>query len=407
MKSVYKEIRKKSIFYNFLFVVTAITSTIIIACVIIFFIAPMFKKNVIAPINIYIFENELSIKVQEEINNAISMNFENIYNRLLSNIQFSIALFSTALVIFAIVFGTIYFSKIKDAEILIREIQKTPELFFKQFYKAQYHMNLSNLFSQNYVNRNDAINKLYYNPEIDKSDYDLFQEVLLNELEYELHVYFHQNISNIIRILIKIDYSRTITLLLRIMKEKKFDSMKHGHLLTHLVNDKSQETVAYIKDQLLNSNGMNNQLVSLLANNGALNDYISYIYEKCDGSVLQTALVMSYSDTWNVNTDELFMHISKREDIEVQCLYSIISHKKIKNEERIALVLHFYSKNTDKFSQAINNLLNTIRNDENAKELFLHIADNNEYRGLIQDYFKKNSYQKTYFASYKDNVLIK
>jgi hypothetical protein len=140
----------------------------------------MFNENKINPARILVFDNELSLKVQDEINNAISENIENIYNRLLSNIQFSIALFSAALVFFAIIFGFIYFSKIKDAEVLIKEIQKTPDLFFEHFYRVQFNESLSDLFSKDNIKRNDAINKLSFNPKINEKDYELLQEILIN-----------------------------------------------------------------------------------------------------------------------------------------------------------------------------------------------------------------------------------
>jgi ferritin len=367
----------------------------------------MLKKDKIIPTKILVFGNELSIKVQEEINNAISINIESIYNRLLANIQFSIALFSTTLVIFAIVFGVIYFSKIRDAENLIKEIQKTPELFFKQFYREQYNKNVSNLFSQDYIKRNDAINKLTFNPEIDINDYDLLQEVLFNELSYDLHVYFNQNISTLTSILMKIDNSKTISFLMKILKEQKYDTLKHNNILTHVIANNSTETVTYIKDQLLDNNEMGTYLVSLLANCGRLNDYIGFILEKCNSSTLQMLLNMSYPNMWHINTDNFFFHISSRDDIDNQSLHAIISSKSFVYKEKIALVLHFYSKNTQKFDMPLNNLVSTISSDENAKNEFLLIAEKDEYKELVKKYFIKNDHQKSYFANFQDNDIVK
>lgn len=406
MKSIYKEIKLKSFFYKFLFLTITITSSIIIVCAILFFVTPIFKKHDIIPTNIFIFENELSVKVQEEINNAILTNIENIYNRLLANIQLSIALFSVTLVIFAVVFGLIYFSKIREAEKLIQEIQKTPDLFFKQFYREQFNQIVLKLFSQNHITRNDALNKLAFNPEIGVNDYDVLRDVLLNELDYATHIYFYQNISTLTNILVKIDYTKTISILRDILQKQKYDHMKHYNLLTFIVTDNSDDSVNYIKEQLLNNSEMANQLVSLLANNGSINDYIGFILEECHGSTLQTVLNMSLSDVWHINTANFFVHISKREDIDTQCLHSIVSHKSIDIKDRITLVLHFYSKNIKKFDMPLNNLVSTISDDENAKQQFLFIAEKAEYKELIQGYFVKNDHQKSFFANFQNNAII-
>ncbi|GBU28516.1 hypothetical protein R84B8_02075 [Treponema sp. R8-4-B8] len=407
MKSLYEKIKVKTTFYKFLFFITTITSSIIIAFTAIFFVVPIFKKNDIIPINIFIFENELSIKIQEEINNSISTNIENIYNRLLSNIQFSIALFSAALVIFAIVFGVIYFSKIKDAENLIKEIQKTPGLFFEQFYREQYNMNTSKLFSENLIKRYDAINKLTFNPVINNNDYDLLQEVLYNELNRDLHIYSNQNISTLTSILIKINNMKTISFLMKILREQKYDPLKHNSILTHLIADNSPETVIYIKDQLIVNNEMSTYLVSLLASGGGLNNYIDFILEKCNDSALQMVINMSYSNIWHINTDNFFDLILSRDDIDNQSLHSIISNKSIITKEKIDLVLHFYSKNPQKFDSLLNNLINTINSDENAKKEFLKIAQKDEYKELVKEYFIKNDHQKSYFANFQDNDIVK
>jgi len=405
MKSLYEEIRLKNILYKFLFVITSITFSIIIAFTVIFLIVPILKNKEIIPVNVYIFGSELSVKVQEEINSAISTSTENIYNRLLANIQFSIALFSAALVIFAIVFGVIYFSKIRDAENLIREIQQTPSLFFKQFYREQFDKNLSSLFSPDHIKRNDAINKLSFNPEINENDYNLLQEVLYNEFGYNLHAYFHLNISILTNILLNINYKMTIYLLCKILQEQKYDQLKHNSILTHIITDNSPETVAYIKDQLLSNNEMSTNLVPMLANWGVVNEYIDFILEKGSVSSLQLVINMSYSNIWHIKIDNFFSLILLRDDIDNQILQSIISNKLFSAKDKIALVLHFYSKNPQKFDMSLNNLVSTISSDENAKRDFLVIAAKDEYKELVKNYFVKNDYQKSYFANFQDNFI--
>jgi len=407
MESIYKEIKLKTLLYKFLFFITSITSSIIIACMVILFIVPMFEKNDIIPAEIYIYGNEVPIKVQEEINNAVSTNIESIYNRLLANIQLSIAFFSAALVLFTIVFGAIYFSKIREAEKQIKKIQETPEMFFRRFYREQYNKNASNLFSQDHIKRNDAINKLTFNPEINKNDYDLLQEVLNKELNYDLHFYFNQNINTLTNILKKIDNSGTISFLIKILKEQKYDLLKHNNILTHVIADNSPETVAYIKDLLVNNDELGTNLVSMLASSGKLNDYIGFILEKGNASTLQMVINMSYSNMWHIKTDNFFDRILSRDDIDNQSLHSIISSKSFVDREKIALVLHFYSKNTQKFDLPLNNLVGTISSNENAKKEFLILAEKDDYKELVKEYFKKNDHQKSFFDNFQNNFIIK
>jgi hypothetical protein len=123
----------KNTISKFICGVTAVTAAIVIASSIIFFISSIVKQNAIIPAHIYVYGNDLSVKVQEEINQSVASNIEKIYDQLLANVQLSIALFSCALVVFAIIFGWIYFSRIRDAENLIKEIQKTRICFSSNF----------------------------------------------------------------------------------------------------------------------------------------------------------------------------------------------------------------------------------------------------------------------------------
>jgi len=407
MESSYKEIRLKAIFYKFLFVIISIAALIVIACFVIYFVLPMFKKNYVLPMNVFVFGNESPIKVQEEINSAVSANIENIYNRLLANIQLSIAFFSATLVIFTIGFGFIYFSKIRDADKLIKEIQQTPDSFLKKSYREQFDKNLSSLFSPVHIKRNDAINKLSFNPEINENDYGLLQELLYNELGYDLHIYYHQNISAITNILLNINYKMTISLLCKILQEQKYDQTKHGNLLNYIVADNSDETVKFIKNTLLNNNELSTQFVSSLAVNRVLSDYLDHIFEKCPSPILQAAINLSRSDAWHMNTGNILSLLSKREDIDNGILqYYIISHSTIDTKDKIAIVLYFYVKNTKKFNDSLSSLVNSIEKNEDAKKEFLSMAEKDEYKELVAEYFIEHSYYRTFFDNYQDSAII-
>ncbi|MDR0370550.1 MAG: hypothetical protein LBH80_01665 [Prevotellaceae bacterium] len=390
----------KIIFSKYICIVTSVTSAIVIACSIIFFISPVVKENVVIPAHIYVYGNDLSAKVQEEINQSVASNIEKLYNQLLANIQLSIALFSCALVVFAIIFGWIYFSRIRDAENLIKEIQKTPDLFFKQFYREQYNKNISNMFSSNYVKRSEAIKNLTFNPEVGKEDYDVLQEVLLNELDYPANVYFYNNISAIIGVLIKIDHSRTLLLLRNILQEKEYDPLKFNNFLTYIIADNSSETRDFIQSKLSADSNMGTQIISMLLSNGLINDYSEYILEKCDGAVLQAIILHSDTKMWHIKTEKFYEHLIKRNDVDVQNLEFIVRNTKMSVMEKIRLVLCFYRKNQEEYDSALNTLINTISHDDKAKDDLLDIAKETDCEPEIKQFFNKNNQYKALFPNF-------
>jgi hypothetical protein len=204
----------------------------------------------------------------------------------------------------------------------------------------------------------------------------------------------------------KIDNSRTISLLIKILKEHGYDLLKHNNIISYVIAENSSEAKTYIKEQLLSNSEMGTLLVSMLASFGMINNYIDYIFKNCDASTLQMALTMSDSNMWHINTDNLFNIIISRNDIDSQCFNYIISNKSIGIKDKITLVLHFYSKDTQMFETSLNNLINLINSDENSKIEFLQIAENDEYKESVRDYFKKNNYQKSNFSKYINNEIF-
>jgi hypothetical protein len=400
------KISRKNLFSKFLFVVISITTAVIISFSTIFFIAPVFRKNDIVPANVFVFGNELSEKVKEEINNAVALNIEKIYNQLITNVQFAIALFSCALVLFTIVFGFLYFTKIREAENLIKDIQKTPDLFFKQFYREQFNKNMTSLFSNDYIKRSEAIKNLASNPEIANDDYDIFQNVLLREFDNATNIYFYNNVSIVTGILIKIDHQKTISLLRKILQEREYDMVKHNTILSYVVADNSQETKEFIQGKLLSDSNAGTQLISLLITNGEIDNYMNYILERCNGTVLQIFIGHSYNNMWHIKTDTFFKHLVKREDIDIQSLNSIISHEGLDIKDKIGIVLYFYHNNIDKYDQSLKHLISMISDNDSAKDDFINIVKKLEYQFLLKDYFNKNKYLKSYFEKWKDDDVL-
>jgi len=91
----------------------------------------------------------------------------------------------------------------------------------------------------------------------------------------------------------------------------------------------------------------------------------------------------------------------------VEQVYYIITHETIDDKEKIATVLNFYSKNTEKFKDSLSSLITRIENNENAKREFVSIAERDEYKELVTEYFIENSYQRTHFDNYQDSFIIK
>jgi hypothetical protein len=404
-KTITTERKNKSLFLKFLFTISTITSAIVIAFATIFFIAPIFRKNDIAPARVFVYGDDLSVKAQEQINNAIASNIEKIYNQLITNIQFTIALFSCALVVFTIIFGFIYFSKVREAESLIKEIQKTPDLFFKQFYREQYNKNISNLFSTEYIKRYDAIKNLSYNPEINQDDYYVLKDVLQNEFNYDTNIYFYSNAGTLISVLVKIDQSRTISLLREILQEKGYDPIKHGSILQYIIADTSPETKKYLQEKLVNDPDMGIQLVSMLMSNGKINDYTEYILENCNGPVLQSIINNSTVEMWHIKTDNFYEHLVKRDDIDIQILHSLISNAKIDIEERVRLVLKFYNKDKEKYDRSLTTLIGVIKDDD-SKLIFFDIIKECNYEKEINDFLRKNKHLKSYFPDIVNSDII-
>jgi hypothetical protein len=261
------------------------------------------------------------------------------------------------------------------------------------------------LRNMSYVKRSEAIKNLTFNPELNIEDYDVLQEILLNELDYPANVYFYSNISTITGVLIKIDYSRTLLLLRNILQEKEYDPLKFNNLLTYIIADNSLETNDFIQSKLSTDSNMGTQIISMLLSNGLINDYSEYILEKCDGTVLQTIIGHSNTEMWHIKTEEFCEHLIKRNDIDIQNFESIIRNTKINVMEKIKLVLCFYKKNQEKYDSAMNTLINTISNDDKAKDDFLNIVKETKCEPEVKNFFnKKNHYKSLFPYFFIDNL---
>ena len=158
---------------------------------------------------------------------------------------------------------------------------------------------------------------------------------------------------------------------------------------------------------LLKDNEMGTHILSALLNNKVLNDFIGFIFENCNDSILNLALGYTYADALNIRTDNFYDHLLKREDISTQNLNGIISHTKIDTLSKISLALFFYCRNTEKYESSIRNLIFSIRDDEKAKSDFFEIINKPEYYQIIEDFFANNNSEKRHFTNFRDNEIFK
>jgi hypothetical protein len=68
--------------------------------------------------------------------------------------------------------------------------------------------------------------------------------------------------------------------------------------------------------------------------------------------------------------------------------------------EKIKLALCFYKKNQGKYDSAINTLINTISNDDKAKDDLLNIAKETNCEPEIKQFFNNNNQYKSLFPDF-------
>lgn len=354
--------------------------------------------------SVYVFGNSDATKIQEDINKSITTLIEKEYDRTVTKIDFSITLFSSALGIFTIIFGLFYFSRIREAEKAIEEIQKTPDVFFRKFYKEQFKNNIPNLFSENNIKRYNAIQNLPFNSEITINDYEVIEAVLIKEFEYKRNAFFWGNISTIINTMVKIDNTRTIKLLRSLLNDKKYDFSKKGTFISYVVVDESEETKSFIKEKLLSDQQFSQQLIGTMLTTGIINEYLDFIIEECSGIALQTVIGNMMSDYWKMNTDCIGEKLIQRsKDIDVNILNQITMVKLITNKEKATIIISSYIKNENEKEQALNYYLNSIQNDEKNKIEFCEVAEALDVDNKLKAYFTKNKYVYKHFEEISAN----
>lgn len=383
---------------SFLCQVLIISFAIISVLVVVIYSYDRICNKSVNQILITLFGNSDSNRIQQELNESITKIVEEQYERTINKLEFSITLFSSALSIFTIIFGLFYFSRIRETEKVIEEIQKTPDIFFKKFYKEQFKNNISTLFSENNIKRYNAIQSLVFNNEINIEDYDVIKTAFLKEFDYKRNTFFWNNISIIINTLIKIDNSRTIQLLRNLLVDKKYDFSKKATLISYIIFDETDETKEFIKNILLNDQQISQQLVGPMLTTGVMNEYLDYIIAECSGIVLQTVLGSMMSNYWHINTNDIAKKfIQRTKDIEPNILRSLINIESITNKDKASIILTSYLKNETEKEEVLDYYLNTIQNDDKLKIEFFEIAKKLDIENKLKVYFVKNKYIYEFF----------
>jgi uncharacterized protein YxeA len=348
------------------------------------------------PIKINIFGDKIPNNVQDEINNSITTSVEKAYEKSISRLNVSIMLFSCALGIFTIVFGFFYFLKIRESERLMEEMKNKTDEFFRKYHREQYNKNVSDLFSDNNIKRYNALKNISNNPEITIDDFDVIKTALFREFEYKRNAFVYGNINSIINILIYIDNGRTMRTLIDLLKSKDYDHMKMYQILQYVVVDELDNTKNFIKNHLEENTFLGVQLVSALIQYGVMDEYSEFILELGADTVLQQFITMAGNDVWKVNLS--LNSIMKRISLPAYILGIIIHNKTFPTNEKMTVLLHFYSKDTDESNDSnIALIITMIKDDENAKKEFLELVNKYHIEKKIMYFFQENKHYLDYF----------
>jgi hypothetical protein len=342
-------------------------------------------------------QNDISENRGQMFNDTIQSISDRLYDKTISRIDFAITLFSCGLVLFTIVFGFFYFSKIKEAESLIKSVQNTPDLFFKQFYQEQFNKAIRDVFSTNNIARHEAINSLAYNPEISASDYGVLETAVNLEFKYDRNAFYYSNINTLFNLLMKIDDKKAIRTLLGILSDKYIETSRTMGLLQYIIVDNSLEAKNFIEGKLLNDNIIGPQIISQLVTNNLLDEYSEYILTTCPSNIVQTVFSMSTSNYWKIKTDRFFEYLMCRKEADNQIINMISQSSIMNTREKSEIILKFYSKDKVSLEQALDSFIHTINSNTQAKREFIDLANK---AGLIADidaYLEKNKYIQNYF----------
>ncbi|GHV74636.1 hypothetical protein AGMMS49940_19380 [Spirochaetia bacterium] len=385
---------------SFFFILCATILSILCAAITTFIISGTVGN--IIPANIYVWGEESAIKIEKEVNDTITTNMEKLYEKSISKLDTSITLFSCALVIFAIVFGFFSLSKINEAQKLLEEIEETPDIVFKRYYKDVYTKSIPDFFSEDMIKRSEAIKHIANNPAIDVDDYDILKKVLLQEFSRSQNVYFYGNTSTIINTLLLLNYKKTIELLRNHFDNSEYD-MKFYTLLQYIVADNSNETKQFIEKKLINDPKLGQQLLSLLMSNGVVTQYSEIIIEKCPAMFLSQILNDTISDMYHFKIDKVFETLMKRDSFDEQTMNFIIyNDKNLSIENKIELTVSFYIKDKTNLEQSLERLINVIQDDDNAKQFFVNLVKEKNYMDDIKLFFSAQQHLKDYFKNNND-----
>jgi hypothetical protein len=360
----------------------------------------MEKPATTLPVYIFTQESSKSEKISNDINKNIQENVERIFERTLSKFNMSIMIFSTALGIFSLIFGLFYFFKIRESEKLMNEIQYRTDEFFRRHYREQYTNSITDLHSENNIKRYNALKLIATNPEITANDFDVIKNSLVREFEYKRNIFVYSNINTIINILIAIDSRKTIQILVDLLASKDYDHLKMYPILQYIVVDEDEKTKDYIKTSIKENTIIGEQLVTALMQYGLIDEYSEFILEHGSENTLQQLIVMAGSDARKVNIS--LDAIRKRGNVSGNIINRIIYNKIFPLQERVSVLLHFYSKSQDKsIESCVGAFIGTINADEEAKKIFLNLIKDQHLEKRIFDFLKNNRY---YLDSFK-NIL--
>ena len=185
--------------------------------------------------------------VSESIEKIISKEFD----RTISYLNFSIVLFAVFLTLILVVFGFFTVNKMAEAKELLNEIRNAPEKMMKKYYLNQLNDIIPNLSSSSSTIKQDTINKLYSNTELDyKKHFELLANFLKQEFD-NITSYTTINVIGLFDILCRLNYSKTIDLGYEIF-EKHFNNKSMNTIIPIMLESKEKKHIekflSYLSD---------------------------------------------------------------------------------------------------------------------------------------------------------------
>ena len=370
-----KGVEMKKIHIRVAYVMYAIITVIILGYIVIAINNYYTSKNIV-PIEMTVIDIGQQ-NTSNEIIDVVRTQYDDMVDRTYSNLNISIALLSCGLVMYTIVFGLFYFTKLREVEKTITLIKNSPNDFFRAYYKEQFNDTIPVLYSDNNILRTEAIKKISYNTELTNSDYNIIYNAMNKEFSYMPNPYQYENVGRLVNVLNLLDNERTIEMLVDLIKNtKEEDYFRVYGVIIYVIVDNSEVAQECVMENMKKGNPIGNYMVSLATSQGVMDNYIDYILEKCPDKIVVAALSNARSYP-NLSDIEMYMDkLKTRKIIGMAILQPIMYWGDIKLETILDLLMHGLRSNSDeleKYGSIIDAYCYKIKEHEEAIKAFREV----------------------------------